>query len=72
MTASHWREKQTNFKFFSGSFNTSPLLTTLASTSWLTCVLFVATPMNWENMCTVCSHSCISVYYNSVVYTIIV
>ena len=28
--------------------NTSPLLTTLASTSWVTHILFVATTMNWN------------------------
>ena len=46
-----------------------PLLTTLASTSWVTCVLFVATTMNslqctlfvatttnWKYMCTVCHY----------------
>ena len=38
------------------SHSTSPLLTTPASTSWVTCVLFVPTTMNWENMCTVCAH----------------
>ena len=35
---------------------TSCLLTAPASTSWVTHVLFVATPMNWEYMCTVCGH----------------
>ena len=35
---------------------TSHSLTTPASTSWVTCVLFVAIPMNWEYMCTVSGH----------------
>ena len=43
-------DKQTNF-------SASRLLTAPASTSWATHVLFVATPMNWEYMCTVCDHS---------------
>ena len=37
-------------------YSTSHLLTAPASTSWVTHVLFVATPMNWEYMCTVCGH----------------
>ena len=54
MNASHWRQKYF-FQFF-GSFNTSCLLTTPARTSWVTHVLFVATPMNWEYACPVCGH----------------
>ena len=59
MTASHWRQKQTNFLFifiFFSSYNTSHSLTAPASTSWVTHVLFVATPTDWEYMCTVCGH----------------
>ena len=37
-------------------YSTSCSLTAPTSTSWVTHVLFVATPMNWEYMCTVCGH----------------
>ena len=53
--ASHWRQKQISDK--QTNFSASRLLTAPASTSWATHVLFVATPMNWEYMCTVCDHS---------------
>ena len=52
----------------------SHLFTAPASTSSVTHVLFVATPLNWEYMCTVCGHylqihysllhQCSSVYFN--------
>ena len=59
--ASHWRQKF--FYFFPNKFS-APLIGVLAShsltappsTSWVTCLLFVATPMNWEYTCTVCGH----------------
>ena len=31
-------------------------LTAPTSTSWVTRVLFVPTPTNWEYICTVCAH----------------
>ena len=46
MTASHWRQKQTNFLlqiFY--SFNSSHLLSAPTCNSWVTHVLFVAMPL---------------------------
>ena len=50
-------------------YRTSRLLTTPTSTSWVTRVPFLATPMNWKYTCTVCGHYsvyCLCHSYNSV------